>query len=140
MKPMSGEVFFDTSVLLYILSRNDPKSQVTAALLREGGVISVQVLNEFANVASRKFHFDWDRIEEILAEIRVLMETPIPLTVSLHEFGLAIAYRYKYRIYDSLLIASALEAGCTTLYSEDMQDGQTIGTVTIRNPFVASQS
>jgi predicted nucleic acid-binding protein len=135
MKPMPAEVFFDSSVLLYILSRTDPKSLVTAGLLQDGGVISVQVLNEFANVASRKLHLEWDRIEDILTEIREFLDPPLSLTVSIHELGLAIAHRYKYRIYDSLLIASALEAGCTTLYSEDMQDGQTIGSVTIRNPF-----
>jgi predicted nucleic acid-binding protein len=135
---MSADSFFDTSVLLYILSRSDPKSLITTALLRQGGVISVQVLNEFANVASRKFHFNWDQIEDILAEIREFVEPPMPLTVSLHEFGMAIAQRYKYRVYDSLLIASALQSGCTTLYSEDMQDGQTIGPVTIRNPFAVA--
>jgi predicted nucleic acid-binding protein len=115
MKPMPAEVFFDSSVLLYILSRTDPKS--------------------LAIVASRKLHLEWDRIEDILAEIRELLDPPLALTVSIHELGLAIAHRYKYRIYDSLLIASALEAGCTTLYSEDMQDGQYIGSLTIRNPF-----
>jgi predicted nucleic acid-binding protein len=133
---MRAKVFFDSSVLLYILSRTDPKSQVTVGLLQDGGIISVQVLNEFANVANRKLHLDWERIEDILAEIREFLEPPLTLTVSIHELGLAIARRYKYRIYDSLLIAAALEAGCTTLYSEDMQHGQTIGSLSIRNPFL----
>ena len=136
--PMRAEAFFDSSVLLYILSRSDPKSLVTARLLQGGGAISVQVLNEFANVASKKLHLEWDSIEDILAEIREFVEAPLNLTVSMHELGLAIARRYKYSIYDSLLIAAALEAGCTTLYSEDMQDGQTIGSLTIRNPFRAN--
>ncbi len=61
---------------------------------------------------------------------------PIALTLSIHELGLAIASRYRYTIYDSLLIAAALEAGCSILYSEDMHDGQVIGSVTIRNPFL----
>jgi predicted nucleic acid-binding protein len=135
MKPMPTEVFFDSSVLLYILSRSDPKSLVTAGLLQDSGVISIQVLNEFANVASRKLHLEWNRIEDILAEIREFLDPPLALTVSIYELGLAIAHRYQYHIYDSLLIASALEAGCTTFYSEDMQDGQHIGSLTIRNPF-----
>jgi predicted nucleic acid-binding protein len=135
---MSAKVFFDSSVLIYLLSRTDPKSLVTLGLLQRGGVISVQVLNEFANVASKKLRLGWERIEEILDETRELLEPPVALTVSIHELGLAIARRYKYTIYDSLLIAAALEAGCNILYSEDMQDGQTIGPVTIQNPFVTA--
>jgi predicted nucleic acid-binding protein len=134
---MPAKVFFDSSVLIYSLSRADPRSLVTFELLDRDGIISVQVLNEFANVASKKLRLDWQRIEEILDEIREYLEPPIALTLSIHELGLAIARRYKYTIYDSLLIAAALEAGCKTLYSEDMQDGQTIGSLTIRNPFSA---
>ena len=134
---MPAKVFFDSSVLIYSLSRADPRSLVTFELLDRGGIISVQVLNEFANVASKKLRLDWQRIEEILDEIREYLEPPIALTLSIHELGLAIARRYKYTIYDSLLIAAALEAGCKTLYSEDMQDSQTIGSLTIRNPFSA---
>ena len=134
---MHVKAFFDSSVLIYILSKTDPKSRVAFELLGQGGMISVQVLNEFANVASKKLRLDWQRIEEILDEIREFLEPPVPLTLSIHELGLAIARRYKYTIYDSLLIAAALESGCTTIYSEDMQDGQKIGSVTIRNPFTA---
>jgi predicted nucleic acid-binding protein len=132
---MPAKAFFDSSVLIYALSRTDPRSLVTFELLDRGGIISVQVLNEFANVASKKLRLDWQRIEEILDEIREYLEPPMALTLPIHELGLAIARRYKYTIYDSLLIAAALEAGCKTLYSEDMQDGQTIGSLTIRNPF-----
>jgi predicted nucleic acid-binding protein len=134
---MPAKAFFDSSVLIYTLSRTDPRSLVTFELLDRGGIISVQVLNEFANVASKKLRLDWQRIEEILDEIREYLEPPVPLTLSIHELALAIARRYKYTIYDSLLIAAALESGCKMLYSEDMQDGQTIGSLTIRNPFSA---
>jgi predicted nucleic acid-binding protein len=106
---MPAKVFFDSSVLIYSLSRADPRSLVTFELLDRGGIISVQVLNEFANVASKKLRLDWQRIEEILDEIREYLEPPIALTLSIHELGLAIARRYKYTIYDSLLIAAALE-------------------------------
>ena len=135
---MRAEVFFDSSVLLYILSRGHPKSVITAGLLEEGGTISVQVLNEFANVASRKLGLEWERIEAVLTEIRSLVEPPLALTVSTHELGVEIARRYKYQIYDSLIIASAVESGCKTLYSEDVQDSQQIGSLTIRNPFRAA--
>jgi predicted nucleic acid-binding protein len=57
--------------------------------------------------------------------------------VDTHDQALRIAERYGFQIYDSLIVAAALEAGCTTLYSEDMQDGQSIDTLTIRNPFAA---
>ncbi len=132
---MPARVFFDSSVLIYTLSRSDPRSAVAFELLDHGGVISVQVLNEFANVASKNLRLDWHRIEQILDEIRACLEPPVPVTLSIHELALAIARRYQYTIYDSLLIAAALESGCTTLYSEDMQHGQAIGPVTILNPF-----
>ncbi len=108
---------------------------MTFQLLDDGVVVSVQVLNEFANVARRKFRFDWHPIEEILAELRSLLEPPLPRTVSIHEAGLSIAQRYKHALYDSLLKAAATEAGCTTLYSEEMQHGHKIGSLTISNPF-----
>jgi predicted nucleic acid-binding protein len=132
---MPAKVFFDSSVLIYTLSRTDPRSQIAIGLLQKGGVISVQVLNEIANVASKKLRLSWDRIEQLLDEIREFLLPPVALTLSIHEFGLAIARRYGFSIYDSMLIAAALEAGCETLYSEDMQHGQIIGSLTIRNPF-----
>lgn len=62
---------------------------------------------------------------------------PLPITVQLHESALKIAEQHGYNIFDALVLAAALEAGCTTLYSEDLHDGQIIaGGLTIRNPFV----
>jgi predicted nucleic acid-binding protein len=78
----------------------------------------------------------WDEIGEALTAIRVLCPSPVPLTVETHEAGLRIAAQYRFHIYDALITAAALEAECTTLYSEDLQDGQIIdGRLTIRNPF-----
>jgi predicted nucleic acid-binding protein len=77
----------------------------------------------------------WDEIEELLADIRFLCKGPFALTVSIHEAALQIAKRYKFHIYDAQIIASAIDAGCTVLYSEDMQHGQVIGPLTIKNPF-----
>ena len=95
-----------------------------------------QVLNELASVARRKLGMTWDEIGEALGAIRVLCPSPVPLTIETHEAGLRIAAEYQFHIYDALMAASALEAECTTLYSEDLQDGQIIdGTLTIRNPF-----
>lgn len=135
-KQMPAEAFFDTSVIAYLLSADDPRSTIAEQLLLEGGAISVQSLNEFINVARRKTRMSWDEVEELLGDIRLLCNGPFALTVGTHEAALQIAKRYKYHIYDSQIIASAIDAGCTVLYSEDMQHGQRIGSLTIRNPFL----
>lgn len=102
--------------------------------------MSVQGLNEFVAVARRKMRMRWEAIEELLSALRELCGEPVPTTAELHKAGLQIARRYGYHIYDSLMIAAAQDAGCATLYSEDMQHGQKIGSLTIRNPFPASRA
>lgn len=140
MSAMSGsdvsdsKAFFDTNVLLYLLSGDRVKADRAEALLVAGGVISVQVLNEFTAVTSRKLKMNWPDIREVLSTVRAVC-TVEPVSVDTHDRGLAIAERYGFAIYDSLIVAAASLAGCRLLYSEDMQDGQTIDTVTIRNPF-----
>jgi predicted nucleic acid-binding protein len=133
---MSARVFFDTTILVYIGTKGDLRSPTAGMLLRAGGVISTQVLNEFANVSRKKLRHEWDAIRQHLLDLRRLCEPVLPVTLATHEEALRIAQRYGYSIYDSLMIASALEAGCAILYSEDMQHGQTIGPLTIRNPFL----
>jgi predicted nucleic acid-binding protein len=99
-----------------------------------GGSISVQVLNEFASVATRKYAVEIAKIREILSVVRVVCAVK-PLEVETHELGLELAERYRYSIYDSMIVAAALRAGCSTLFSEDFQDGQKIDRLTIVNPF-----
>jgi predicted nucleic acid-binding protein len=132
---MSDSVFFDTTILIYAISDSDPRAAIAEELLAAGGHISVQVLNEFAAVARRKLKMSWQEIGEALEAIRTLCESPAPLTVDLHEHALELAARYQYHIYDALILAAAIDAGCTILYSEDMHDGHAIGPITIRNPF-----
>ena len=133
---MPARAFFDTNVLIYALAKGDPRSMRAEELLAAGGVLSVQILNEFVSVARRKILMSWSEVMEALGVIRVLCSTPLPLTVDTHEAALKIAEKHGYGIYDALVVATALEASCETLYSEDLQDGQTInGQVTIRNPF-----
>ena len=128
--------FFDTNVLVYAALQPDPRSDAARALLRGGGVVSVQVLNEFANVARRKLRRTWPEVQQALAAVRALCPAPRPITAATHEAALALAERTGYAVYDALILASALEAGCDTVFSEDMQDGQVIeGRLTIRNPF-----
>jgi predicted nucleic acid-binding protein len=134
---MAAKVFFDTNVLIYALASEDARSETAENLLAAGGVISVQVLNEFVAVARRKLQMSWPDISEALAAIRILCPSPIALTIETHEAALRIAQKYGYRIYDALVAAAALQANCDTLYSEDLQDGQVVDDqLTIRNPFV----
>jgi len=132
---MSAKAFFDTNVLIYAFAQNDPRSEEAEALLAGGGLVSVQILNEFVAVAVRKLGMPWDDVLEALAAIRTLCPSPLPLTIDTHESALRIAKQFGYRIYDSLVVAAALDGRCDTLYSEDMHDGQVIGGLTIRNPF-----
>jgi predicted nucleic acid-binding protein len=133
---MSADDFLDTNILVYAASKNDPRAEIATALLAKGGRISVQVLNEFAAIARRKLNWPCPDVVEALAAFRVLCPEPLPIGVATHEAALAIAQRDGIGFYDSLIVASAIEAGCSTLLSEDMQDGRAIaGRLTIRNPF-----
>jgi predicted nucleic acid-binding protein len=129
--------FLDTNVLLYLLSSDQAKANRAEQLLAAGGVISVQVLNEFAHVASRKLGMTWPEIREVLGTVRAVCPVE-PLTLDTHERGLAVAERYGFTIYDGLILAAASLAGRKTLHTEDLQDGQTIGEVTIGNPFAGT--
>ncbi|MDI9349472.1 MAG: PIN domain-containing protein [Candidatus Symbiobacter sp.] len=101
-----------------------------------GGVFSVQVYNEFSSVAHRKYGLSYKDIANILKTITEISGTPIPIDFALHQRGIAIAERYKFSFYDSLIVAAALQAECATLYSEDMQHGQVIADqMRIINPF-----
>ena len=114
--------FLDTNVLVYLASGDAAKAERAEALVAAGGAISVQVLNELANVARRKMAMSWDAAHAFLAPLRGLLKVH-PLTVETHETGLAMAERYGLSVYDAMIVASALEAGCATLWSEDMHDG-----------------
>jgi predicted nucleic acid-binding protein len=127
--------FLDTNVLIYALAKDDPRRDRAEALLTSAGVISVQTLNEFVAVAVRKLAMPWADVLLALSAFRQIFPAPVPVTVEVHQSALEIVERYGYHIYDSLIIAAALQAGCRTLYTEDIKDGQTIGDMTIRNPW-----
>ena len=133
---MSGPVFLDTNVLVYAALQPDPRSETARALLARRGTISVQVLNEFVDVAHLKLRRFWPEIAKAVCRIRDLCPPPSPITLATHETALRVASRTGYRFYDALIVAAALEAGCATLFSEDLQDGHVIeSSLTIRNPF-----
>jgi predicted nucleic acid-binding protein len=123
-------------VLIYAMVSGDSRRERAQQLVAQGGVISVQVLNEFVAVARRKMRMPWEDVIEALDAVRVLFPSPVSLTLNTHEAALKIAQQYGFGVYDALIAAAALEANCSTLYSEGMEDGQIIdGQMTIQNPF-----
>lgn len=130
--------FFDTNILIYLASGDAAKADRAESIIRGGGTISVQVLNEVANVARRRMRLSWQETCGFLSSLRELL-TVQPVTVDTHELGLALAERHQLGIYDALIAASALLADCDKLWSEDMQDGMAIDKrLRIVNPFRAS--
>ena len=100
------------------------------------GVVSSQVVQEFLNVALRKF----ERPVSDEQTLRYLREVLDPLcsvfpSISLYERALSVHRRWRFSFYDSLIVAAALESDCKVLYSEDLQDGQEIESLTVVNPF-----
>jgi len=130
-----AEAFFDTNVLLYLVSSDTEKADRVEELLTQPSVISVQVLNEFTNVASRKFAMPLTEVREALETIRTICRTE-PITVEDHDRALDVMERYKFSLYDSVIVASALRNDCEVLYTEDLQHGQVIERqLAILNPF-----
>ena len=134
---MSTTPFLDTNVLLYLLSADAAKADRAEALLGDGAIVGVQVLNEFANIARRKLSMSWDEITDVLGLIRQRC-TVRDLTAAVHDQAITLARRHGFAWYDALIVSAALDAGCSLLYSEDMQHGMEVRSgLTIRNPFVA---
>lgn len=133
---MSDKAFFDSNVLIYAMVSGDSRRERAQQSVARGGVISVQVLNEFVTVARRKMRMSWEDTIAAVDSVRILFPSPLPITLNTHQAALKIAQQYGFGIYDAQIAASALEAGCSTLYTEDLQDGQVIeGRLTVRNPF-----
>lgn len=127
--------FADTNVLLYLIGHDAAKARRAEKLLSARVAISVQVLNEFAHVARRKHSLVWSELNETLAGIRHFAELH-PLTLDTHLLGLKLAERYRFALYDAMIVAAAMQAGCNTLLSEDFQAGQLIdGRLRVLNPF-----
>jgi predicted nucleic acid-binding protein len=129
--------FLDSNILVYAFT-DDPRAAAAQALLERGCTISVQGLNEFANVARRKLGKSWQALGDDLAAIRTVCPTIVPIDVDTHTAALHLAERYGFAFFDALMVAAALRAGSDTLWSEDMQHGMTIdGRLHILNPFRA---
>lgn len=126
--------FFDTNILLYLLSDDGGRADTANGLLHAGGVVSVQVLNEFASVTKRKFGMNWEEIADILDVVKAVCSV-VPVTLETHERGISIARRYGITVYDGMIWAAALLAGCLVLYSEHMQNGFVIDGTVLRDPY-----
>jgi predicted nucleic acid-binding protein len=138
---MTGKVFLDTNIILYAVIATpmvplDRRTEISEAIISDGGAISVQVLNEFVDVVFSKHRKPWETIGQMLELIHSLCSPVVPLTAHTHAAAVEISKRYGFRIYDSLILAAADEAGCATVYTEDLQHGQVVGGVTIINPFL----
>lgn len=127
--------FFDTNVIVYLIGSDEAKADRAGELLAGGGVISVQVLNEFANVAARKKRLSWVEIVDVLSVVRSLCRVE-PLSLGVHDAAVRLASEHNFSFYDALIVASAIASGCDILYSEDLQHGRRVErSLTIRNPF-----
>lgn len=132
--PRMGGDFIDSNVILYLLD-DGAKADRAEAVLAQGGVISVQVLNEVLVNCVRKAGMGLDEAGAFLAGIRRLCRV-VDLTVETHDVGRALVARYGFSIYDAMIVGAALMAGCDRVLSEDMQDGLVVeGVLTVVNPF-----
>jgi predicted nucleic acid-binding protein len=142
-KPREGRSFLDTNIFVYAFDGGAPSAKRAAAeklvhrALKTGvSVVSYQVVQEFLNVAQRKFAQPIS-----IPDLQAIVETvfrPLLAVLPSPEFfrdALDIAGRYQLSWYDSLIVAAAAESGCSVLYSEDLQDGAKIAGVVIQNPF-----
>ena len=130
-------IFIDTNIALYALSGDVVKSATVDRLLALRPLISVQVVNEFINVGRRKMGFSREEIYALAGDLMRACQVR-PLTEDTVFTAMQIARRYQFSHWDSLIIAVAMQAHCTILYSEDLQHGQIIEGLTVLNPFISS--
>jgi predicted nucleic acid-binding protein len=128
--------FADTNVVLYLASRDPDRTPLAHKALEERFVISVQVLNECVRVMrGPKWQRDWIEIDPFLGDLRDAAEV-VDVTLRTHDLALRLTRRHSLNIYDALIVAAALLAGCDTLYSEDMHHGLVVeDSLRIVNPF-----
>jgi predicted nucleic acid-binding protein len=127
--------FLDSNIVLYLASEDLLKADRAQELVAEGGTISVQVLNEIANISRRKMGLSWTETRNFLLMIRGLLKVE-PITIEIHDVGISLAERYQLSVYDSMIVSAALSAECDTLLSEDLQDGLLMnGRLRVLNPF-----
>ncbi len=130
--------FIDSNILVYAFS-TDPRRDRAIEIVANGGLINAQVLNELTNVLRRKQRVSWPVIEDVIHSVRQRFPNIPPLTVDTHASAVALARDHGCSFYDALIIAAALDGGCNTLYSEDLQHGRAFGGLAVVNPFLDRQ-
>lgn len=133
---MSALPFLDTNIVLDAFTPSGDKTLAAERILLEGGVVSVQVLNELTSVARTKFKMNWGEVRRVVQGTTMLCPDPIALTFETYLEAQRISERYGFSIWNGSIIASALYAGCTTMYTQDLQHGQMIEGLRIENPFI----
>jgi predicted nucleic acid-binding protein len=127
--------FLDSNVILYLASGQEAKADRAEELVASGGTISVQVLNEVANVSRRKMGMSWAETRNFLSIVRALLKVE-PVTIEMHQAGVDLAERYGLSVYDAMIASAALLADCDTLFSENLQNGLLVnGRLRVVNPF-----
>jgi len=126
--------FIDSNVVLYLFSSDTVKADRAESLLQSGCLISVQVLNEVASVCLRKLKMTWKDIDAVLETLKSTCEV-LPVTLASHEKAVGLAKRFQISLYDANIVATAILSGADTLFSEDMQNGMSMESVTVVNPF-----
>ena len=122
-------------MLLYVLSADTEKADIAEGLLAQGGATSVQALNEFTNVSLRKFRMPLADVREALAVVRRCLKV-VQVTQEVHALGLDLMERYRFSVYDSMIVAAALISECTVLWTQDSLSGLKVDRLLeLRNPF-----
>jgi predicted nucleic acid-binding protein len=140
---MSERFFLDTNIFVYSVDQSAPRKATIAeqlisrSLSTRKGVISYQVIQEFFNVALKRF----SALMSIANAEQYLNQTFLPLfsvqsSATLYREALRLHSTVRFSWYDSLIVSAALQAKCETLYTEDLQHGQKIGSLQILNPFL----
>lgn len=128
-------IFVDTNILVYLISGDLAKAATAKAIVKAAPTISVQILNEFVSVARRKHKKPWEEVLEVTETATTACEV-VALTLEMHERATELAQASRIDIYDACIVASAELANCDILFTEDLNHGQRIGRVEIRNPFI----
>lgn len=117
-----------------LFSSSTVRADHAESLLQSGGLISVQVLNEVASVYLRKIKMTWEEVDAVLETLRSTCEV-LPVTLASHEKAVGLAKWFQISLYDANIVATAILCGADTLFSEDMQNGMSMESVTVVNPF-----
>ena len=126
--------FIDSNVVLYLFSSDTVKADRSESILQSGGSISVQVLNDVASVCLRKLKMTWEEVDAVLETLKSACEV-LPVTLTSHEKAVGLVKHFQISLYDANIVATAILCGTDTLFSEDMQNGMSMESLTVVNPF-----